>query len=218
MTEQSAGHADSEKQAPGGALGKDEFLQLLVTQLKHQDPMNPMDGQEFAAQLAHFSSVEQLVNISDVLAENGEMNGMLAQSINSGVAAGLIGKNVEATGNVIGWNGEDSAEMRFNLASAAQDVTITVQNDDGVIVREYELGGLSAGPQSFEWDGMTNNGAVSAAGSYTFHVAAADAGGELVDAETFSYGTVDRISFGEDGVRLWLGTHSVEMSDVSSVE
>lgn len=218
LTDQSATRQNTEGTAPGGALGKDEFLQLLVTQLKYQDPMNPMDGQEFAAQLAQFSSVEQLVNISDVLAENGQMNGVLAQSINSGVAAGLIGKNVEAAGNAITWNGGDPAEMRFELESSAQEVTITVTNEAGVVMREYALGGHAGGPNAFEWDGKTSHGAAAAPGTYSFHVAATDAAGEAVEAETFSYGKVDRISFGQDGVRLWLGEHSIAMSDVSSVE
>ena len=69
-------------------MGKDEFLLLLVTQMRHQDPMNPMDGQQFAAQLAQFSSVEQLINIDRTLAASGEMNSLLAQGVNSGVAAG----------------------------------------------------------------------------------------------------------------------------------
>lgn len=93
--------------AASAVMGKDDFLRLLVTQLGNQDPLNPMDGQEFAAQLAQFSSVEQLLNISDVLAQNGEMNGLLAQSINSGVASGLIGKTVQASGNAISWDGEN---------------------------------------------------------------------------------------------------------------
>lgn len=218
LTEQAGARKSTESKPPGGALGKEEFLKLLISQLKNQDPMSPMDGQEFAAQLAQFSSVEQLVNISAVLAANGEMNGMLAQSINSGVAAGLIGKRVEASGNLIGWSGSDPAEMRFELDSAAQNVKLTIKNDAGIVVREYDLGGRGEGSHSFEWDGMTNQGAVSATGSYTFHIAATDAAGASVGAETYTYGTVDRISFGQDGVRLWLGAHSVGMSDVSSVE
>lgn len=201
----------------GGALGKEEFLHLLVTQLKNQDPMSPMKGQEFAAQLAQFTSVEQLININDVLAQNGDMNGMLAQSINSGVAAGLIGKTVEASGNTMGWNGSDPSQMTFELADAAADVSVSIRNAAGVEVRVVDLGGRSAGAHSFEWDGMTGTGAAAASGTYTFDVTAIDSRGTPVAAKSATSGVVDRVTFGKDGVRLWLGEHSVAMSDVSSV-
>ncbi|MEX0601350.1 MAG: flagellar hook capping FlgD N-terminal domain-containing protein [Rhodothermales bacterium] len=218
FAEQAGASTDTKATAPGGALGRDEFLQLLVTQLANQDPMNPMDGQEFAAQLAQFTSVEQLVNISDVLAQNGEMNGMLAQSINSGVAAGLIGKSIEAGGNTVAWNGSDPAEMKFELASSAQNVKITIKDSAGITVRELEIGGRAAGKQTFEWDGATNQGHAATTGSYTFDVAAVDPSGSAVDVRTFTQGTVDRITFGQDGISIWIGGYSVPMSEVSSVQ
>lgn len=218
MAMQAGAQHSSKSTAPGGALGKEEFLHLLVTQLKNQDPMSPMDGQEFAAQLAQFTSVEQLVNISEVLAQNGDMNGMLAQSINSGVAAGLIGKSIEASGNAIGWNGEDPAEMKFELASNAANVKVTVRDAAGIVVRTFDLGGRAGGEHTLDWDGTTGTGAAAATGSYTFDVAATDVRGETVETRSFTRGIVDRITFGQDGVRLWLGAHSVAMSDVSSVE
>lgn len=218
MTDQASAQAATAGQGPGGRLGKEEFLRLLVTQLGNQDPLNPMDGQQFAAQLAQFTSVEQLVNISEVLAQNGEMNGMLAQSINSGVAAGLIGKSVQAPGNTVAWNGEGRTAMQFELASTAANVTITVRDASGTAVREFELGGHAAGKHSFDWDGTTRAGATAATGSYTFDVTAADSAGNAVQTATFTEGVVDRITFGRDGIRLWLGEYAVAMSDISSVE
>ncbi|NBB75411.1 MAG: hypothetical protein GVY35_17335 [Bacteroidetes bacterium] len=70
-------------------LGKQDFLQLLTTQLKAQDPMSPMKGQEFAAQLAQFSSLEQLLNINETLSGQSASNGLLASRLNSSMAAGL---------------------------------------------------------------------------------------------------------------------------------
>jgi flagellar basal-body rod modification protein FlgD len=217
-TQQAGPQGGATQTAAGGALGKEEFLHLLVTQLKNQDPMSPMNGQEFAAQLAQFTSVEQLVNISEVLAQNGDMNGMLAQSINGGVAAGLIGKTVEASGNTIGWNGSDPSEMKFELAAGAAEVSVSIRNAAGVEVRVLDLGGRSGGAHSFEWDGTTGTGAAAASGTYTFDVTATDSQGKPVAAQSATTGVVDRITFGQDGIRLWLGEHSVAMSDVSSVQ
>ena len=97
--------------ASEASLSRDDFLQLLVTQLGNQDPLNPMDGQEFAAQLAQFSSLEQLININESMIQSGEINGLLAQSVNAGVAADLIGKTIEAEGDQFQYSGEDSTSL-----------------------------------------------------------------------------------------------------------
>ncbi|MEX1055960.1 MAG: flagellar hook capping FlgD N-terminal domain-containing protein, partial [Rhodothermales bacterium] len=123
-------------ESSGSALGKNEFLRLLVAQISNQDPLNPMQGHEFAAQLAQFSSVEQLMNIGDVLTKNGELNGLLAQSVNSGVASGLIGKSIETKGNQINWSGEGVSELNFKLADSAQSVTVTIRDKVGNVIRK----------------------------------------------------------------------------------
>src|SRR5690606_23874158 len=84
---------------PGSVLGKDEFLQLLVAQLRHQDPLSPMEGAEFAAQLAQFSSVEQLVNLNDRLALVAALDEAVLHAVNTNAALGLIGRSVHAFGN-----------------------------------------------------------------------------------------------------------------------
>lgn len=202
----------------GAAMGKEDFLKLLVTQLKNQDPMNPAKGHEFAAQLAQFSSVEQLISINSSLAENSQMNGMLAQSINSGVAAGLIGKTIRAAGDHITLPAEGGTNLNFNLAEGAQNVTVAVKNAAGTIVRTFELGAHSSGEHSIAWDGLDENGARVSSGTYRFDVAAVDSADEAVAVETIAKGTVERVTFGKDGILLWIGDRSVAMKDVESVE
>ena len=82
---------------PGGKMGKDEFLKMLVAQLRHQDPLEPMDGDQMAAQLAQFSTVEQLSSISSLLATQNMMTSALAQTIHDTSAASLIGRSYERT-------------------------------------------------------------------------------------------------------------------------
>lgn len=79
----------------GGVMGKDDFLKMLVAQLKHQDPMNPMEGQEFAAQLAQFSSVEQLVTLNETMANQAAGQTALLDSLGGSLTLGAIGKSVE---------------------------------------------------------------------------------------------------------------------------
>lgn len=209
---------DRSKKIGDDVMGKDEFLKLLITQLANQDPLNPMDGQQFAAQLAQFSSVEQLMNISGALAENGELNGMLAQSINSGVAAGLIGKSVESASDEVNFDGESPIDLSFRLDDNADSVKVTIRDEAGNLVRKFDLNGRSSGDHSFEWNGDDLSGQQVKAGLYTFEVTATNKAGGTVEAKEFLRGTVDRITFGQEGIMLWIGKVRVPMSAVESVE
>lgn len=201
----------------GSALGKEEFLQLLVAQLSNQDPMNPLEGQEFAAQLAQFSSVEALLNIEGALSENAELSALIAQSTNSGVAAGLIGKSVTAQGNAVDWSGDGESVINYDIESNAATVTVEIKNDAGVVIRTLELTGQESGANTAAWDGKTDAGDVAEKGSYTFSVKAVDSDGADVAAATHTKGIVDRVSFTPDGIVLWMGETPVSMSAVTSV-
>lgn len=199
-------------------LGKDEFLQLLVTQLSNQDPLNPLDGQEFAAQLAQFSTVEQLVNINDTLGVNNTNIDLLSQSTNAGIAAGLIGQTIEAEGNAVNWSGEGDVPLSFDLGAAAASVTVTILDEAGNVVRTLDVGAMGEGEQTVDWDGTNTDGAAVEQGVYTFEVAATNADGEAVEATSVTRGTVDRVTFGLDGILLWLGDVPVPLELVSGVE
>jgi len=208
---------DSAAEAASQELGKNDFLQLLVAQLSNQDPTNPMEGREFAAQLAQFTSVEQLTNISDQIEAQQGANDTLSQSINSGVATDLIGRTIEAQGNQVTWSGEGDKTLSFNLGSPASEVKITIRSAAGTPVRTRTLDDLSAGPQEIEWSGTNNDGDPLPQGTYTFDVQAADADGNPVNASTFLRGTVDRVTFGQDGTLLWVDGTKVSMGNVRSV-
>ncbi len=200
-----------------GAMGKDEFLRLLVTQLSNQDPLNPLQGHEFAAQLAQFSSVEQLVNIEARLGEASEMNGLVAANVNNGVAAGLIGKQIEANGNVVGLSGEGGASFDLNLESAAADVKITIRNEAGDPVQTLDLGAVGKGTRNMSWNGDGQNGWRMPTGNYTVEVQATDQAGDTVGSLTSIHGKVDRVTFGANGIQLWIGNNPVSMAAVQSV-
>ena len=133
-------------------MGQDDFLLLLVTQLSNQDPLNPMDGQEFAAQLAQFSSLEQLINLNEGVGHNAQLSSLLAQGVNSGVAAGLIGQEIEANGNGIEFNGSD-VPLFYELGDDAANVTIEIKDELGAVVRTIELTDVTEGEHELVWDG-----------------------------------------------------------------
>lgn len=198
-------------------LGKQDFLKLLTTQLKAQDPMSPMKGQEFAAQLAQFSSLEQLLNINETLGGQSTSNGILASRINSSMAADLLGKEVQAGGNALQWNGEDDVPLGFELAGPATDVQVTVRDGTGRPVFQQDMGGLSAGFHEFAWDGRNADGDEVPRGSYTFSVEAADNNGTAVDAAPFQNGPVDRVTFGNGEPTLWVNGNPIPLSQVRSL-
>ncbi len=218
-----------------GDLNRDDFLQLLVAQLANQDPTNPQEGHEFAAQLAQFSSVEQLANISNTLAIHSEQLAYLsegtaaaasqqialANAINDrttlSAATALIGQTIEAAGDTTVYNGTDPSPLSFRLDAPAAEVTITIRDANGEVVRTIDPGHLGAGAHAPTWDGLDDKGDPVEPGAYTFSVKATNTEGESIEATTFTRGRVDRISIDEDGARLWIGPFAVALDDVLSV-
>lgn len=156
---QSTGTASSVKAT------KDDFLKLLVTQMKYQDPMNPMDNAQMTSQIAQLNTVEG-INQLNTTVSNLQASLMATQSMQ---AASLIGKTILADGNSTSLlNG--SANLSIRLEGAAESVVVDVINAGGRIIKSTDLGANAAGIKSFTWDGSTNEGGVAPNGQYTFQV------------------------------------------------
>jgi flagellar basal-body rod modification protein FlgD len=195
------------------SLDKDAFLRLLTTQLQHQDPLNPADSTEFSAQLAQFSSLEQLSNV------NATLNTLMLYqaSINNAQAVGFIGKDIVANGKSIEMKGGQPVSCDYELPAAAKRVVVTIYDATGNFVRDYEKTVLAAGKQSLTWDGKNRNGNTVADGAYTFEVQAVDQKGAKLDVTTFSKGTVTGVTF-EGGVTyLITGRNKTAIGDVTQV-
>ena len=199
-------------------LGKDEFLRLLVTQLQNQDPLNPMEGQEFAAQLAQFSSVEALVNIEDTLVDNTEMSGLMTQTMNSSMAASFIGREVEALSNQVGWSGSGEATIGYDLGENSSKTTLTIRDTNGAILNTIDLGAQRVGSNTFDWDGTDQNGRKLEPGTYEFEITAEDNTGDTVSVTPFVQATVDRVRFGPEGILLWMQGVASPLTYVRSVQ
>ena len=125
-------------------LGKDEFLQLFIAQLKNQDPMNPMDSQDLSAQLAQFSSVEQLMQMNEKLSAQAEAGNAMTIAINSNVALGAIGRGIVAASDMVPVTGDGTEEITLALPQDGE-VTLRIFDESGVQVGIRVVGSLTAG-------------------------------------------------------------------------
>jgi len=203
---QSAGTASSVKTT------KDDFMKLLVTQMKYQDPMNPMDNAQMTSQIAQLNTVEG-INQLNATVSGLQASLMATQSMQS---ASLIGKSILADGNSINLlNGSASLSMR--LEGPAESVVVDVINSSGRIIKTADLGANAAGIKSFTWDGSTNEGGVAPNGQYTFQVNAKKLN-QAVVVTPLTQATVSGVELTSAGPQLSLnnGTN-IAMSTVRGV-
>lgn len=194
-------------------MGKDDFLNLLITQLQNQDPLKPADSAEFSAQLAQFSSLEQLGNVNQNLVE---LNNFQA-SINNSQAVYLIGKAITATGNSIRLSDDGPVQCDFSLKNDAALVVANIYDATGQFVADFESQNLGAGQHALFWDGTDNQGNPVANGNYTFEILAADAQGRDIETTTYFSGTVDRVIFENHTSYLISGSQKIALGDVIEV-
>ncbi len=217
----SAAAIDSSTKAGAAKEKLDEdlnrFLNLLVTQLKNQDPLDPMDASEFTTQLVQFASVEQQIY------QNANLEKMLAIDQTNQIATmvDFIGNTIEAAGNEVPLE-NDNAKTTYILNPAAgqlpiaNQINITVQNSSGLTV--YTTGGdTTPGQQQFIWDGKDNNGTAQNPGMYTVVVTALDRSGNLIDVDQTVFGRVTGAGAEDGNVQLFMGDVVTSLEKVLSI-
>ena len=203
-------------QAPVNAsqeLDRDAFLNLLITQLQNQDPLNPTDSTEFTAQLAQFSSLEQLGNVNENLKQLQDFQA----SINNSQAVSLIGKEITANGHSLSLTGGQPVACDFKLDRDASVVGVSIYDHTGEFVKSFEGQNLAAGNHTLHWDGTNQNGSPAASGDYTFEVMAADADANSIHTTTFFSGSVDKVIFENNTTYLISGGQRVALGDIIEV-
>ena len=199
--------------AGGNEGGQDMFFKLLITQLQHQDPLNPMDSTDFTAQLAQFSQLEKLDKMNSSL----DYTQLYLASLNNAQAVDFIGKKVEAKGNTIELTPDGSANINYSIAEDAHKVTVDIYDMNGQLVRILERESKNAGEQLEAWDGTNSNGDHVGAGVYTFEVTATNADGEAIADTSYLHGVVDSVTF-EGGITyLMVGDRKIAVGDVIKV-
>lgn len=209
---------DTVSQTNGTTLGKNDFMNLLIAQMKNQDPMNPMDGTQFAAQLAQFSSLEQLQNLNDSMTTSINANYALTQSINNTLSATLIGKDVKVTGGDLQNNGQGSVQLGYTLPGTASEVTLNVLDSNGNVVKTFNNLPTTAGDNKLSWDFTDNNGNKLPNGNYTFSVTAKGSDGSDMTADLFKLGAVDGVKFSSTGgTTLTVDGADYQLSDIAEI-
>lgn len=195
------------------ALGRDDFMKLLVAQLKNQDPNNPLDTKELVTQLSQLTSVEQLITMSSRL----ESLQAATSSMAANQSSNLIGKTVEAKNDSVNLKASGTASTAVNLGQGADQVTVKVTNEAGRVVRTFDLTTKTAGQQTVTWDGLTDSTERAPAGQYRIDVAAKDKAGNPVQADMTVSGVVNGVSYENGYPEVVLGTTRVPLTNVTSI-
>lgn len=195
-------------------LDKDAFFKLMLTQMKNQDPTNPLKSHEMAAQLANFSSLEQMQNMNRTLEDmkNAQKPSENFQALN------LIGKAVAGdSSKVVRGPADKSHDFKFNLPMDASEVSIKVRDGEGNIVRTYNLKNLKKGENKLTWNGEDEKAMSAAQGEYQFIAEAKTADGKKLGIKTDFEGMISGVSYSGDGPILHVGNQSIRFSDVRKI-
>ena len=191
---------------------QDRFMTLLITQMKNQDPLNPMDNAQVTSQMAQLSTVTGIDKLNSTV--ESLMSNM--QSSQSYQAANMIGHNVLVPGSTVTTKGT-GGYFGVDLATGADKLTVTIKDSAGTTIRTMNLGAQEAGSIPFKWDGLADDGTVAKTGNYKFEVAATTAG-QSVTADVLNYAEVMSVSNSTSGVKLNLSnSDSVSTSDVKEI-
>lgn len=209
VTSQQSANQASNVTAKTKELGKNDFLQMLVAQLQNQDPLNPMDGTDFVAQLATFSSLEQLTNM------NSQLNqlGLYQTTMTNTQAVNLLGKEVTVNqSNGFQVNGS-TADFSYNLALPAERVSIAIYDSSGKEVDRIDAGKQGLGLQTMTWAKGNN-----ADGVYSYIVNAYDVNGDRIPVETMMTGKVTAVQYRDNAIYLTINDREVTFNQVVAVK
>ena len=176
------------------ALGQEDFLELLLTQLKHQDPLSPMENGEFMGQLAQFGAVSSMQAVERSVAE-------LATSLQSAQAlqaTSLVGRSVLVADSSALLEPGGGIAGRIQVPAGAGPVAVRVLDATGQVVQTINLGSHAAGSLAFHWDGTGADGKAAAAGAYRLQ-ASASIDGRAVGLEVATAARVQSVSLGRSG-------------------
>ncbi len=197
-------------------LGKDDFLQLLVTQLRYQDPLSPIQNGEFIAQLAQFSSLEGIQSMNDKLGVSINTDLLMAQSISNSMITSLIGKEVQIqTDQFKMADGEVS--LGFMADTTAVSARVEIFDETGALVFSENVAGVEAGNNSFVWDGTSVTGEKISSGNFRVEVELLDGNDQSSTALTYLQGEVSAIKYVSDGALIEVNGELHNVGDVLEV-
>jgi flagellar basal-body rod modification protein FlgD len=199
---------------PGGVMGKDQFVKLLVAQMTHQDPMNPADGTQMAAQLAQFSSVEQLMNIGSKLDAQANGSAAVIEAMDRTAALGMIGRTVTAVSDEITVSAHTAGAVQTEVPNAGGHVYARIVDAVGNEISRIDCGTQLGGRRTLD----LSKGLKSVPdGSFTIKVEVVDGQGAVTPLSAIQQFAIDGLRFGTNGAVLTSGSRSVPITNVIGV-
>lgn len=196
------------------AMGKEDFLKLLVAQLSHQDPLKPTDGTQFVAELAQFSNLEQAISANKQLGDIADKQGRALEQ----QAYGLIGKRVSADTSTVSVDAFNASSIHFQTSAATAHTSVQIIDGAGNVVRTLQAGAAGPGPQVIPWDGADDTGTRLPAGTYSVRAVATGSDGSAITPRFETDGIVGAVSFRNGQTMLDIGGAQVSLSEVRQVQ
>lgn len=215
-----------------GAMGKTDFLTLLMAQLANQDPLNPQDPAEFTSQLTQFSSLEQMFTMNasmEAMTDSIKALQLLQVASNNTQTIALIGKDILYEGNGVKIEGGEAGDLRFYVPEDLRNVQIvvkqthTVQDQNGndvitsQVMRTMNVGTLGSGTHAIPWDGLSNEQSVIGDGQYQIEITGQNSVGESVTAIPLLIGRATGVNFENGATYLEVDKQRIPLSRVYSV-
>jgi len=207
-------YVDPSKKSQGAGsnkMDKDAFFKLMLAQLKNQDPSNPLKNHEMAAQLAQFSTLEQMTNMNTTL---NEIKGA-GKPAEQFQALNLIGKQVAGDSAKITRTEIDKEhEFKFTLPQDVDSAEIRVVNNKNEVIRTFKFSDLKQGENKISWNGQNDRGLNEKAGDYRFVFEGKNSSGQSVNPKTEFTGVITGIGFSMDGPVIQIGKQNVRLKDI----
>jgi len=185
------GEKPKEARAVKKQLDKDDFMRIMITEMRHQDPTKPMDAERMATQMAQITSVEQLKNVSNAIEKLSDKNSASDRLAMSG----MIGKTVTVDKGRFSHQKGTISPINFELPEEAAKIKITILNEKGDEVASRDLDPMKAGTNVYNWDGITSSSTQGNSGTYLVRVDAENAKGAKIKIDPVSKETVMGVSF-----------------------
>jgi flagellar basal-body rod modification protein FlgD len=198
-------------------LGKDDFLQLLVTKLRYQDPLQPMEDEDFVAQLAQFSTLEQMSNIAEGIELSNQWDFLQMQAMNNVMAAGFIGRDIRAEFTGVYVDANNTPRIAFTADQYADEIKFEIRDIEGTLVRTLTLDDVEPGPGNLQWDGKDERGNRVEEGYYTVTAEAATQSGNSFSPSLSLVGTVSQVTYRDGVAYLIVDGTQVALGDVTAV-
>ncbi len=198
------------KGASSDTMGKDDFLKLMMAQVTHQDPLNPIDSQGMMQQLTGMGSLEQLINLNEGLGQLKQTQ----EDVLRANAFAFLDKDVSLPGGGVPVNRGAAPGMHFRLGAESEQVVVRISSPGGVPVRSLELGARGPGAHTIEWDALDSDGQPVPDGFYRFSVNARSVDDQPVPVEQYVRGKVSSVRFDRGRPFLTVNGEEVDIRDV----